>query len=88
MRIASLLLALAIAFTSACVREKERPKTDAPPPSPARAVKPAPLAEHDLAGRKRASPRATMGALEADPAQSPPQRPPKKSSEPQRERAK
>lgn len=80
--ITALLLAVAIGMTGACVRDKDKPKTEPARPQPAH-VKPAPIAEHDLTGRKRAVPRPTMGALEADPtAPSPPRRLPKKPSRP------
>jgi len=75
-----LVLAVTIGFSGACVRKQEKPKTQPPPTQPAPAAKPAPLAEYDLAGRKRAKPRPTMGALEADTAKAPERapRPPKK----------
>lgn len=87
--ITALLLAVAIGLIGACVRDKDKPKTEPARPQPAH-VKPAPLAAHDLTGRKRAAPRPTMGALEADPAKSPPRHPPKKPSGPTKksERAK
>lgn len=77
MRAIAALLALTIGLSSACVRKQEKPQSQL---TPAQALKPAPLAEHDLAGQKRATPRPTMGALEADaktPKRAPP--PPKKT---------
>lgn len=72
---------VAICFSSACVRKKEEPKSAPSPPPQTGTIKPTPLADHDLTGRKRATPRATMGALEADPAQPPPRRPPKNAGD-------
>ena len=74
--LAALLLALVV-LAGACVREKEREKTAPLPATSTRATKPAPIDDHDLTGRKRAAPRPTMGALEAEPAS--PHRQPKDS---------
>lgn len=61
-----LMLVVTIGLSGACVRKQEKPKTELPLAQPARTTKPVPLAEYDLAGQKRAKPRPTMGALEAD----------------------
>lgn len=61
-----LLLIIAIALSSAaCVREHPPKPAEK---EPATRTKPmhTPLAERDLAGKPRARPRPTMGALEAD----------------------
>ena len=78
--VAALFLVLAVGLSSACVREREQPKTETPPPpSPTRSVKPAPITDHDLSGRKRAKPRPTMGALEADSGPHLPKKPSRKN---------
>lgn len=62
-----LLLAAAGLSASACVREKEAaPKKPAVPAQSQSAPRPGP-AEYDIEGKRRAKPRATMGAIEADP---------------------
>lgn len=65
-----------------CVREKEAPDSHSTAPPYARALteKPKPIAEYDVAGKKRTMPRTTMGALEADPAS--PRAPPRKPAKP------
>lgn len=64
-----LMLALA-ALPIACTKREQAKETPTPQMRPAarsgRAHPPA-IAEHDLTGRPRAKPRATMGALEAEP---------------------
>lgn len=80
--VATIFLVLAVGLSSACVRERDKPKTEAPlPPPQTRGVKPAPTADHDLSGRKRAKPP-TMGALEADPTPPPRRGLPKKPKRP------
>jgi len=79
--VTAVFVVLAVWVSSACVRERETPKTETPPPQ-MRAIKPAPMADHDLSGRKRAKPP-TMGALEAEPTPPPllpPKKPPRKKA--------
>lgn len=65
------MLAVCI-LAGACVREKEAPKPEkAAVPARPPAAQP-PVGAYDLEGKPRAKPRATMGALEADPKASPP----------------
>lgn len=65
-----LTFAAPVVLPMACTKREQARETQPPqprPPAPSgRAPKPA-LAERDITGRPRAKPRATMGALEAEP---------------------
>ncbi|MFP5350287.1 MAG: hypothetical protein ACLGHO_10655 [Gammaproteobacteria bacterium] len=81
-----LLLAPA-ALPMACTKRKQAKDTPPPPMRPAAPsgrVRPPAIAEHDMTGRPRAKPRATMGALEAEPGAR--VAPPKEDGKPPRKR--
>jgi len=63
-----ILLALIITSLAGCFGN-DKPASKTPPPAPAakRALPAEPLAAYDLAGRRRAKPCPTLGALEAEP---------------------
>lgn len=80
-----LIMVMSMAGVAGCVREQAAPPEREKPAAQRVTPERAPLATHDLTGKPRARPRATMGALEAEPgAESPPSRP-RKERRPERE---
>ncbi|BAU47930.1 hypothetical protein SVA_1363 [Sulfurifustis variabilis] len=67
----ALIIAVAFPF-SGCVREQPAPAAKEQPAAKQATPERVPLVGSDLTGRPRAAPRATMGALEAEPGSAPP----------------